>query len=70
MTRRDYILIQDAIRNAPCSVSDPDDAMYRAGLEDAATAIADALSRDNPRFDRDRFLKAAGVQPLAAAEGR
>ncbi len=27
-----------------------------------AGAIADALARDNPRFDRNRFLVAAGVQ--------
>jgi len=25
-------------------------------------SIADALAADNPRFDRERFLKAAGVQ--------
>ena len=24
--------------------------------------LADALARDNPRFDRERFLTAAGVQ--------
>lgn len=29
---------------------------------DIATDIANVMARDNPRFDRERFLKACGVQ--------
>ena len=47
MSRKDYQLIAQALREA----SSPDD---------TAHAIADALQADNPRFDRARFLIAAG----------
>lgn len=60
MTRKDYILIAAALRdtlliNAPIVV-------WRAAHASVAHRLADALARDNPRFDRERFLKAAGVQ--------
>jgi hypothetical protein len=64
MTRKDYILIAAALKeaaadilNKECPVQDLLD-----GKDYAAEHIADALARDNPRFDRERFLKAAGVQ--------
>jgi hypothetical protein len=55
MTRKDYVLIARAIhdRCAHCK-----DAGIQAGILDAADAIADALEKDNPRFDRHRFLRA------------
>ena len=58
MTRKDYVMLAEALR----STLDPlDDAFHREQHEADATAVADALARDNPRFDRERFLKAAGV---------
>ena len=47
MTRKDYVLLA-AARGADKST--------------VAYTLADALARDNPRFDHERFLKAAGVQ--------
>jgi hypothetical protein len=35
--------------------------MAEFAREAVAVRLADALGRDNPRFDRERFLKACGV---------
>jgi len=37
------------------------DAQSQAVVYDLAEALANSLARDNPRFDRERFLKACGV---------
>lgn len=64
MTRKDYVAIAKAISdgqfidlrtNGEVAVS----VLTRAKI---ARQLADAMSRDNPRFDRDRFLAACGVQ--------
>jgi hypothetical protein len=58
MTRKDYALLADAIRDV--RVWDEDE--LEANVSARVTyAIADALAVDNPRFARDRFLIAAGV---------
>lgn len=65
MTRKDYVLLAEALkeaRNHCWAVEVPDPASFRVGLQAAAEEIAGALGRDNPKFDRDRFLKASGVQ--------
>ena len=62
MTRKDYILIAAALKAARSSYTLPNVAIYHNGIDNAAQRLADALGRDNPRFDRERFLKAAGVQ--------
>ncbi len=60
MTRKHFQLIADALREAPLEGNLSD--------EQAATArriVAHGLARElygtNPRFDRDRFLRACGV---------
>ncbi len=60
MTRKDYVLIAEALKKARPTPSDYNSAhvQFRADV----TLIADALANDNPRFDRERFLKACGVQ--------
>ena len=55
MTRKDYQLIADVLAKftAEGGVTIERDAM--------AYDLADALAKDNPRFDRERFLVASGV---------
>ncbi len=55
MTRKDYVLISDVLRDALDSIIDD------MALEALASRFADELALDNPRFDRERFLAAAGV---------
>jgi hypothetical protein len=62
MTRKDYGLIAAAL-NDTLLINCPTHEYLngaKAATISAITHIADALSRDNPRFDRERFLKAAG----------
>jgi hypothetical protein len=69
MTRKDYILIAEALTRAlvrarAIAHDEPETApQHRAvGVFYAAEWLSEMLARDNPRFDRERFLKAAGVQ--------
>jgi len=67
MTRKDYVLIAAALKAARDGYDyipalEFEGSPIETALNDAAGAIAAALARDNPRFDRERFLKAAGVQ--------
>ncbi len=57
MTRKDYVMLSAAIASA--------EVFYREGHEAkqiVAESIADALLKDNPRFDRERFLRDCAVQ--------
>lgn len=57
MTRKDYELIAAAIKaTKPPSHHQAADQQH----EWTASTLADALGRDNPRFDRERFIKACG----------
>lgn len=60
MTKKDYILIAAAITSGRRVVSYETKA--DATLDGVSRLIAEALQRDNPRFDRARFLAACGVQ--------
>jgi len=51
MTRRDFELIADTIRELPTTMR------LRVALQ-----FADNLRGTNPRFDRVRFLRACGVE--------
>ncbi len=65
MTRKDYVLIAAALKDALPSAYDSADINNRVGASDmhatCVAMIANRLAQDNPRFDRARFLKAAGV---------
>lgn len=56
MTRKDYVLISDILRDALDSIIDD------MALEALASNFADELAADNPRFDYARFLRACGVK--------
>lgn len=53
MERRHFQIIADTIKGLAPDVYGP---------EQVAQAFADAMARQNPRFDRARFLKACGVE--------
>ncbi len=66
MTRKDFLLISDAVRCArrdnTSGVGPRNDLSdHNRGVAWVARNLADALAHDNPRFDRERFLKACGV---------
>ena len=65
MTRKDYILIAAALRNAHDAIRQKEPAECHDDMLDgigyAADYLVDALANDNPRFDRARFLAACGV---------
>lgn len=64
MTRKDYIALAGAIDEARGEYRDSDEA--QAALRFAAHNIADACAEDNDRFDRERFLIAAGFRMAVA----
>ena len=69
MTRKDYVLIASAIRESAPTISES--GLVKRGPAsgavsvrgsvclDIANALADRLQGNNPRFDRERFLRAA-----------
>lgn len=66
MTRKDYILIAAALREAVWEAETGRPGYVPLQETRAVMAIvngrmADALANDNPRFDRARFLAACGV---------
>lgn len=65
MTRKDYVLLAIAINDIrqyiPGVEPDGSHKDLLDGVEYAAESIADALARDNPRFDKERFMCACGV---------
>jgi len=56
MTKKDYILIADALRIPTNSLSKPTYERELSGVRMATLAIANALQADNPRFNFDHFL--------------
>lgn len=64
MTRKDYELIASAIKRSHLTELDGHEETIIATAQHKTTAfsVARRLEMDNPRFDRDRFLKACGVE--------
>lgn len=54
MTKKDYVLVARVIS---------EDLTYGALRRQTAERLADAFEKDNPRFDRKRFLSACNVCP-------
>lgn len=65
MTRKDFELIAKAFRDARADMRNKEPDESQADLQDGASYVAEelaaALAATNPRFDRERFLKACGV---------
>lgn len=65
MTRKDFELIAAALKEARDQVPQTDTLHHTCellGHSTAARVLAYALAKTNPRFDRERFLKACGVE--------
>ena len=62
MSKKDYILIAASIKKTRDSYQPNWDANLFRALDDAARDLADALARQNQRFDSCRFLRACGVK--------
>ncbi len=69
MTRKDYVLISDALAAAkPEPHKEAEEAGEIATLAEEVAwrncclYVANALDHDSPRFDKDRFLKACGME--------
>jgi hypothetical protein len=61
MTRKDYVIIANAIRTQIELSKKYEEEESRAGAQNIAYDLAWKLSEDNPRFDRHRFLVACGI---------
>lgn len=64
MSKKDYVLIAAVFNEQHALYANRDNEPDRdaaTGIRLLARALADALRRDNARFDRSRFLVAAGV---------
>lgn len=59
MTRKDYVLIADAIK---WQMENSTSAEQQQGVKFTAGELAWRLAQENPRFDRERFLTACGVK--------
>ena len=63
MTKKDYELLAEAIRGSLLeSVWSASKINYAEQHKVTAKHVADALERDNPLFNRDKFVAACGVQ--------
>jgi hypothetical protein len=60
MSKKDYVLIASAISESRVFAGSDD----KNGITLATFSIADKLQRENPRFDRGRFLTACGVESI------
>jgi hypothetical protein len=63
MTRKDYVLLSSAIKKQ----WDIEVSLHGRGdnsltVHNTAARIAYALQRDNPRFDKNRFLTDCGIK--------
>lgn len=61
MSRKDYTALAEAIRLTVEEARAIGDRTALGGVRILGRRVADVLAADNPRFDRARFLAAAGI---------
>jgi hypothetical protein len=66
MSRKDYVAVAAAIRAELDSVGEKSGSDYyreaiARGIKDTAQSLSSVFAAGNPRFDRQRFLAACGV---------
>jgi hypothetical protein len=59
MTRKDYIVIAGVLRRVYSTCLDVYNPSNPQAVQEMANAFACALSKDNPRFNREHFLAVA-----------
>lgn len=64
MTRKDYVALAEALNTAYEQASTRPDWGWERTWEASVYAVADTLEQDNPRFDRERFVKACQGERL------
>ena len=57
MTKKDYELIAETIRASKLNWAGNNNGL----VDDISRALSDTLAKENPRFNREIFLKACGV---------
>lgn len=64
MTRKDYQSIADALVRAQFRMEDTLGNVSAANMcaYDVADSLAREFARENPNFNRDRFMKACGLE--------
>lgn len=62
MTRKDYEVIAEGIRNTRARGEFQGTAADEATLTEVAKSLAQLLKYENIRFDEDKFLTACGVK--------
>lgn len=58
MTRKDFIMLAEAVNEALTRFDRPN---HNKAVREVAKNIATKCKTSNPRFDRQRFLRACGV---------
>lgn len=61
MTKKDYILISGILRFYQIKVTASQDDYAVKTIDDLINDFAFDLGKENPRFDRTKFLKACGL---------
>ena len=61
MSRKDYVLIAETLRETRETCLAMFEPHHADGVADAAKALTFALGNENPRFDGLRFLRAVGL---------
>lgn len=61
MSKKDYRLIAEVIRNQYNYDARGGNVSWKLAVRNVAVAMSEKLQADNPRFDRDKFLKACGI---------
>lgn len=65
MTRRDYVLIAAALKQARDRGEHAGNTpSFLMGCDSATLSLASILAEHNPRFDRPRFLRDSGVPAI------
>jgi hypothetical protein len=62
MSRKDYVAVAEVLNTQAVKAVEGHEVTAFFAVADIANGLADLFAADNPRFDRDRFLTAAGVE--------